>query len=165
MCRLRYTDISNLLFIKTNYIVGQIRKRKTPFTWRLIKNHRKISFSFAGLITIKLFNSLLEYTKDMVYYRETKRITSTKIKRVMKFSGTKDELLLGLMRRRLVLLKEDLVDRLCIAPIHCSNIFKTWIQLHSKTVGKLEVSLPKESVMESTQKIFKTDDLLQGKLQ
>ena len=68
----------------------------------------------------------------MVYYRGTKKITSTKIKRIMKFSGTKDELLPVLMRLRLVLLNEDLVDRLCIASILCSNIFKTWIRLLSK---------------------------------
>ena len=91
----------------------------------------------------------------MVYYRETKRITSTKIKRVMKFSGTKDELLLGLMRRRLVLLKEDLVDRLCIAPIIAQIYLKLGYNFVAKPFGKLEVSLPKESVMESTQKILK----------
>ena len=81
----------------------------------------------------------------MAYYCETKRITSTEIKRIPKFSDTKDELLLVLMRLRQL----DF--------IHCSNIFKRWIRLLSKTVGKLEVLLPKESVMEVTQKSFKTD--------
>ena len=71
---------------KIKYLVGQNRKlntRKTPFTWRLIKSDHKISF-FIGLGTIKLFNSLFEliepYTKDMVYWWGTKRITSTKIR-------------------------------------------------------------------------------------
>ena len=54
------------------------------------------------------------------------------------------------------LLNEDLADRFCISPIHCSNIFKTWIRLLSKTVGKLVAWLPKESVMEAMPKIFKT---------
>ena len=42
------------------------------------------------LVTIKLFSSVLEiepYTKDMVYWRDTKRITSVKVKRTLKFTG------------------------------------------------------------------------------
>ena len=65
----------------------------------------------------------------MVYWRGTKRITSTKIKRSLKFNGakkkkekkikklkSKDEFLLMLMRLRLRLLNEDLTDRFCISP-------------------------------------------------
>ena len=68
----------------------------------------------------------------------------------------KDEFLLVLMRLRLGLLDEDLADRFCISPTHCSNIFKTSIILLSKTVGKLVAWLPKEFVMETMPKIFKT---------
>ena len=51
---------------------------------------------FTGLGIIKLFNSLFElidpYTKGMVYWRGTKRISSTKMKRSLKFIGaTKNE--------------------------------------------------------------------------
>ena len=60
------------------------------------------------------------------------------------------------MRLRLGLFNEDLADRFCISPTHCSNILKTWIRLFSKTIGKLRVWLPKESVMETMPKIFKT---------
>ena len=123
---------------------------------------------FTGLGTIKLFNSFFEliepYTKDMVYWQGTKRITSTKIKQSPKFIGAKkneklqykDEFLLLLMILRPGLLNEDLADRFCISPTHCSNIFNAWIRLLSKTVGKLVVWLPKESAMETMPKIFKT---------
>ena len=116
---------------------------------------------------MKLFNNLFEliepYTKDMVYCRGTKRITRTKIKRSLKFIGakknkklqSKDEFLQVLMRLPLGLLNEDLADKFCISPIHCSNIFKAWIRLLLKTVGKLVVWLPKESVTEIMPKIFK----------
>lgn len=123
MCRLRYKDISNLLFRKINYLVGQNRKSITSFTQRPIKNDHKINF-FVGLVAIKLFNSLLEYTKDMVNYRGTERVTSTKIKRTLKFSVTQDELLLALMRLSLVLLNEYLADRLYIAPSIAKTCFK-----------------------------------------
>ena len=123
---------------------------------------------FTGLGIIKLFNSLFElidpYTKDMVYWRGTKRISSTKMKRSLKFIGatknekfqSKDEFLRVLMRLRLGLSNENLADRFCISRTHCSNIFKTWIRLLSKTVGKLVAWLPKESVIESMPSIFKT---------
>ena len=68
---------------------------------------------------------------------------------------SKDEFLLVLIRLHLGLLNVDLADRFCISPAHCSNIFKTWIQLLSKTVGKSIAWLPKESVMETMPKIFK----------
>ena len=87
----------------------------------------------------------------MVYWRGTKRITSTKIERSLKFTGekknkklqSKDEFLLVLMRLCLGLMNEDVADRFCISPTHCSNIFKTWIRLLSKTVGKLVAWIPK----------------------
>ena len=46
---------------------------------------------FSRLGTIKLFNSLfgLIITKVIIYWRETKRITSTKIKRSLKFTIAK----------------------------------------------------------------------------
>ena len=46
---------------------------------------------FSTLGTIKLFNSLfgLIITKVIIYWRETKRITSTKIKRSLKFTIAK----------------------------------------------------------------------------
>ena len=47
-------------------------------------------------------------------------------------------------------------------PTHYSNIFKTWIRVLIKTVGKLEVWFLKESVMETCRKDFKT--VGQGKL-
>lgn len=60
------------------------------------------------------------------------------------------------MRLLLGLLNEDLADRFYIPPIHCSNLFKTWIQFLCKTAGKLVTWLPKKSVMETMQKSFKT---------
>ena len=54
------------------------------------------------------------------------------------------------------LLKQDLADRFCNSFTHYSNIVKTWIQLLSKTSGKLVACLPKESVMENIPKTFKT---------
>ena len=153
---------------KIKYLVGQNRKlntAKNPFPWRLSKSDHKVNF-FAGLGTIKLFNSLFEliepYTRDMGYWHGTKRTASTKIKRSLKFIGAKknkklqckDEFLLVLTRLRLGLLNEHLADRFCISPTHCSNIFKMWIRLLSKTVGKLVAWLPKESVMETMPKIF-----------
>ena len=60
------------------------------------------------------------------------------------------------MRLCLGLLNEDLADRFCMSLTHYSNIFKAWIQLLSKTVRKLVVWLPRESVMETMLKIFKT---------
>ena len=60
------------------------------------------------------------------------------------------------MRLRLGLLNKDLTDRFCISPIHYSNIFKTCIQLLCETLGKLVAWLPKESVMETVSKSFKT---------
>lgn len=62
------------------------------------------------------------------------------------------------MRLCLGLLNEDLADRFCFY----SNIFKTWIRVLIKTVGKLEVWFLKESVMETCRKDFKT--VGQGKL-
>ena len=66
------------------------------------------------------------------------------------------------MRLCLGLLNEDLADRFCIPPTHCSNIFKTGIRVLIKTVGKLEAWFIKESVMETCRKDFKT--VGQGKL-
>ena len=125
---------------------------------------------FTGLGTIKLFNSLFEliepYTKYMIYWRGTKRITSTKIKRSLILSvqrkkklKSKDEFLLVLMRLHLGFLNEGLAGRLFNSPTHCSNIFKAWVWLLSKIVGKLVVWLPKESLMETIPKIFKTTAL------
>ena len=70
--------------------------------------------------------------------------------------GAKDKLLLVSIKLRYELLNEDLTDRFCISPNHCSNILETWIRLLSKSVGKLVVWLPKESVAETMPKIFKT---------
>ena len=121
------------------------------------------------LETMKLFNNLFELiepcTKDMVYCRVTERITRTKIKRSLKFTGakknkklqSKDNFLLVLRRLRLGLLNEDLADKFCISSTHCSNMdMKAWIWILCKTVGKLVVQLPTESVMETMPKIFKT---------
>ena len=99
----------------------------------------------------------------MVYQRETKRITSTKIKQTLKFTSAKknktlqckDGFLLILMRLRLGLFNEDLADRFCIFASYYSNTFKTWIRLFSKTVGKLVAWLPRESVMGTILKILK----------
>ena len=90
-----------------------------------------------------------------------KKNNNTKIKWSLKFIGakknkklqSKDEFLLVLMRLRLRL---HLADRFCISRTHCSSIFKTWIQLLSKAVGKLVAWLPKQSVIETMPKIFKT---------
>lgn len=60
----------------------------------------------------------------MVYYRGTERVISTKIKRTLKFSVTKDELLLALMRLNLVLLNKYLADRLYITPSIAKTYFK-----------------------------------------
>ena len=57
---------------------------------------------------------------------------------------------------RFGLLKQDLADRSCNSFTHYSNIVKTWIQLLSKTFGKLVTCLPTESVMETIPKIFET---------
>ena len=99
----------------------------------------------------------------MVYQRETKRITSTKIKQTLEFTSAKknktlqckDGFLLILMRLRLGLFNEDLADRFCIFASYYSNTFKTWIRLFSKTVGKLVAWLPRESVMGTILKILK----------
>ena len=76
---------------KNKYLVRQNKRnsRKTPFTRRLIKRDHEMNCSVV-LVTIKLFSSVLEiepYTKDMVYWRDTKRITSVKVKRTLKFTG------------------------------------------------------------------------------
>ena len=60
------------------------------------------------------------------------------------------------IKLRYELLNEDLTDRFCISPNHCSDILETSIRLLSKSVGKLLVWLPKESVAETMPKIFKT---------
>ena len=53
-------------------------------------------------------------------------------------------------------------ERFCISPTHWSSKFKSWIRLLCKTVGMLVPWLPKESVIETKSKFFKTAD--HGKL-
>ena len=75
----------------------------------------------------------------MVHWRGTKRITNTKIKRSLKFIRakknkklqSKDEFLLVSMRLCLRFLNEDLPDKFCISPTHCSPfIFNITSQLN-----------------------------------
>ena len=59
------------------------------------------------------------------------------------------------MRLRLGLLNEDLADRFGISTTICSNIFKTWIRILAKTLGKLVAWLPEENIMENVPKFFR----------
>ena len=134
-----------------------------PFSWTKIGSDRKMNF-YTGLSSIKLFEAICQllqpYLRQLSYWRGAKRVISSKVQRTFKKSPQKkltprDECLLVLMRLRLGLLNEDLADRFCISTTICSNIFKTWIQFLSETVGKLVASIPKEAVMANMPKVFK----------
>ena len=86
----------------------------------IYKGRQKMNF-YTGLLSIKLFeavyNLLSPYIPRLLYWRGTKRIISSKVRprtfiqSSQKNLTSKNEFLLTLMRRRLVLLNEDLADQ------------------------------------------------------
>ena len=68
----------------------------------------------------------------------------------------KDEFLLVLMRLRLGLLNEDVVDRFCVSAGVASNIFTTWIKMLSAVLGNVLIAwLPREPIRDHIPNLFK----------
>ena len=68
----------------------------------------------------------------------------------------KDEFLLTLMKLRLGLLNEDLVDRFGISPAICSSRFTTWIRLLRILLGDALVKwIPREAIRDNLPTVFK----------
>jgi len=138
--------------------------KHTPFSWKFIKTDKKMNF-YTGLSTIKLFeavyNLLSPYFPRLCYWRGTKRVISSKVKKEhfvqsnQKNLTPKNEFLLTLMRLRLTVLNEDLADRFGISVTTCSNIFKTWTRFLAQTLGKLVAWLPKENILDNMPKAFR----------
>ena len=98
---------------------------------------------YTGLPNRAAFHALVshvhESAKGMRYWCGSKKITSTKVKRIFKRTPRKSgpcrkldpssELLLVLMKLRLGLTNEFLADLFEISPTTCSQIFNTWIKM------------------------------------
>ena len=108
----------------------------------------------------ELFDLLKPFINKMNYWRGPVR-TSTKIRKSLeqrkhKKMTLKNEFLSFLMRLKLALLNEDIIDRFCVSPTISSNVFTTWIKVLNQTLGKaLVVWLPKDVILEHLPAKFK----------
>ena len=123
----------------------------------IYKNRQKVNF-YTGLSSIKLFeavyNLLSSYISRLLYWRDTKRILSSKVRPRTFIQSSQKKLTSKneFLRLHLELLNEDFADRFGTI---CSNIFKTWIRFLAQTLGKLVAWLPKENIMENKPKVFR----------
>lgn len=163
-------EVIKSLVSKVNKLTLTIRKQKfittksSQFTWRNIKNDKKMNF-YTGFCTIAIFNAvfllLQPYLPKVRYWRGPKRNKSKVRQRRFqpmknKILSHRDEFLLTLMRLRLGLLNEDLADRFGVSPTICSNTFTTWIRIISVILGKALVNwLPREPIRENLPECFK----------
>ena len=119
---------------------------------------------YTGINRIVLLNKRFRLIQpslpDIVYWKgpnDAKKFNKVWHRRcnTLKELSQDDELLLTLMRLRLRLLNENLVERSGVSPTRCSYIFTTWIKLLSVVLGKaLVVWPPKKFIRENLSEIF-----------
>ena len=126
--------------------------KTSAFAWRKIKTDAKMKF-YTGINTIVLFNKIFRliqpFLTDVIYWKGPKhaknfskvrhRRCNTPKKLIQRIEiegrdsfylyGQRDEFLLTLMRLRLGLLNEDLVEKFGVSPTFCSYIFTAWVKI------------------------------------
>ena len=128
-----------------------------------IKTDAKMRF-YTGIASVPLFNTIFKLIKPCIphitYWKGPKHamwiLKRTGRKKMPTSFNPHDKFLSTLMRLRLGLLNEGVVDHFDISPTKSSFIFTTWIKLLSKLLKNLVACLPREAIRGNSPAFIKT---------